>query len=443
VPIKQFYLGCLAHASYLVWDERSKKAAVVDPQRDIDDYISEARALGLEISHVLLTHFHADFVSGHLELAMRCGAAIAMGSKARAGYAFTPLSDGAELALGGSTKLRVLETPGHTPEAVCYVVLEDGKPAAVLTGDTLFIGDVGRPDLMASKGVTAQQLAAQLYDSLRQKLMPLPDETLVYPAHGAGSFCGKNMSSDIVSTLGDQKKGNYALQPMDRSAFIALVTADQPEAPAYFAYDAELNRSDRPILEEELAKLKPLSAEELKAFKGTVLDTRDPAAYAAAHVRGAVNIGLSGKFATWAGTVLDRSRPILIVAAPGSERGAALRLGRIGLEASGYFQMESLRGREDLVVSNPRLTAEEFKAFKGAVLDVRTPSEREAGHVKGSIHIPLNQLKERLTEVPRGPLAIYCAGGYRSSIAVSLLEKAGRSDVSDLIGGYASLSAKA
>lgn len=442
MPIKQFYLGCLAHASYLVWDERSRKAAVVDPQRDVDGYISEARNLGLEISHVLLTHFHADFVSGHLELAMRCGAAIAMGAKAKAGYAFTPLSDGAELALGGSTKLRALETPGHTPEAVCYVVLEDGKPAAVLTGDTLFIGDVGRPDLMASKGVTAEQLADQLYDSLRKKLLPLPDETLVYPAHGAGSFCGRNMSTDIVSTIGAQRRDNYALREMDRAAFVKLVASDQPEAPAYFAYDAELNRSDRPTLEESLAKLKELSPEELKAFRGTVLDTREAGEYAAVHVRGAVNIGLDGKFATWAGTVLDRESPIALVSAPGREREAAMRLGRIGFDRlAGFIHMESLRGHEGLMAGFARLTPAELKAFKGAVLDVRAASERAAGHVPGSAHIPLNQLAGRLKEVPKGPLAVYCAGGYRSAIAVSLLEKAGRAGATDVIGGFAAISA--
>ena len=337
--LKQYYLGCLAHASYLIADEASQTAIVVDPQRDIGQYLTDAGQLGAKIRHVFLTHFHADFLAGHLELRDRCGADIRLGARAEAEYAFIPMHDGDQLEFPG-LRLQVLETPGHTIESISILVLDlqkdADKPYAVLTGDTLFIGDVGRPDLRASLGWTAQELGGHLYDSLHDKLLALPDETLVYPAHGAGSLCGKQLSSDTVSTLGQQRRFNYALQPMTKEDFIGLVTADQPDAPAYFTYDAILNTRERPTLDQTLEHvLQPIELDEVLTLGDAgaqVLDVRDAAEYAKGHLAGSINIGLGGQYATWAGTLLDRMRPIVIVAEPGREQEAALRLGRIGFD---------------------------------------------------------------------------------------------------------------
>jgi len=451
--IRPFYLACLAHASYLLADKRTKTAVVVDPQRDVDEYIEAARELGVEIRHVMLTHFHADFVAGHLELRDRCGATVHLGARAKADYSFSPLRDGARLEWG-SLGVGVLETPGHTPEGVCLLVYDldaDAKrPRAVLTGDTLFIGDVGRPDLMASAGHSATDLAERLYESLTTKLMALPDETLVYPAHGAGSMCGKALSSERVSTIGEQRRYNYALKARSREEFVRLVTADQPEAPAYFAHDADMNRRERPTLEKNLpTALKAVSAAEgetLARGGAQVLDVRDPADFAGAHWRGALNVGLDGKFATWAGTVLDRSRPALLIAEPGREREAVTRLARIGFDrVAGVLNggMAELAARPDLIAETPRTTARALAERLGApepplVVDVRTDAERADGFVPGSLHVPLAQWPRRMSEIPAGrPVAVYCAGGYRSSVAASLLRAAGRKDVTDVVGGFA------
>ena len=450
--IRPFYLACLAHASYLLGDEKTKTAIIVDPQRDVDLYVDEAKKLGLDIKHVMLTHFHADFVAGHLELRDRCGAKIHLGDKAEADYVFEKLRDGQRLAFG-SLGLGVLETPGHTPEGVCLTVYDldasKTKPVAVLTGDTLFIGDVGRPDLMASVGYKAEDLAVLLYESLATKLLALPDDTLVYPAHGAGSACGKNMSNERVSTIGEQKKYNYALKARSREEFITLVTADQAEAPAYFAHDAEMNRRERGTLEQNLAELRELTtdqAEGLVAGGAPILDTRDPADFAGAHWRGAVNIGLDGKFANWAGAVLDKNAAIVLIAEPGREKESVLRLARIGFDrVAGVLHngMSALAGRQDLVERTPRLTARalaERLESKNAplVVDVRTDAERLEGFVAGSLHLPLAQWSKRMGEIPAGrPVAVYCAGGYRSSVAASLLRASGRKDVADVIGGFA------
>lgn len=449
--IRPFYLACLAHASYLLGDERTKTAVIVDPQRDVDGYVAEAERLGLTIKHVMLTHFHADFVAGHLELRDRCGAQIHLGARAKADYAFSPLKDGARLEFG-SLGIGVLETPGHTPEGVCLTIfdLESDleKPKAVLTGDTLFIGDVGRPDLMASVGFKASDLASMLYDSLNTKLMTLPDATMVYPAHGAGSACGKNMSDERVSTIGEQKLYNYALKARSREKFVLLVTEGQTEAPAYFAHDAEMNRRERGTLDAALAVLPELdveTAERLARDGAVVLDTRDPADFAGAHWRGAVNIGIDGKFANWAGSVIDPERPIVVVADEGREKESVLRLARVGVDrVAGVLKggMLALEERPDLVARTPRTTARalaERLAGKDApiVVDVRTDAERAAGFVAGSLHLPLAQWPRRLAEVPKGkPIAVYCAGGYRSSIAASMLRFAGHKDVTDLVGGF-------
>lgn len=437
--LQRFYLACLAHASYIVADERTGKAAVVDPQRDVEQYLAFAAEKKLSIEHVVLTHFHADFVSGHLELQKRTGAEIYLGATAKAEYAFTKLADGAVVSLG-EVSLRALETPGHTPEAICVLVEDKGKPHAVLTGDTLFIGDVGRPDLMASVGVTAKELAGKLYDSLHKRLLALPDDVLVYPAHGAGSLCGKSLSSEPCSSLGQQKKFNYALQPMTKAAFVKLVTTDQPEAPAYFGYDAGLNRRKHPMLgAKPLARLTLKQVSAKKKAGAQVLDTRDPADFARGHLPGSVNVGLGGKYATFAGMVLDPKKSIVLVCEPGREQESAVRLGRIGFDAAlaGWLPASELEKTAVL----PRHTAPELARIlagkdKPALLDVRTPGERAQNKIPGSVHIPLQQLPRRLKEVPKGEsLVVYCAGGYRSAIAASLIMAAGRTGVSDLEGG--------
>jgi len=449
--LQQFYLKCLAHASYVVADELSRQAVVVDPQRDIEQYLTFAAEHGLTIGHVVLTHLHADFLAGHLELRDRAGARIYLGAKASAEYAFTPLADGDEIALG-DVRLRALSTPGHTPESISLVVVDDTKsrevPAGVLTGDTLFVGDVGRPDLRVALGWSAADLGRLLYDSLHQKLMALPDSSLVYPAHGAGSLCGKAISTDTVSTIGEQRRSNYALQPMSKDEFVAMVTTDQPDAPAYFTYDAVLNTKERPTLDEALAReVQPVPLDGVLALQESgaqVLDTREPGEFAAAHLAGSINVGLSGQYATWAGTVLRPDQPLVIVAAPGMERESATRLGRIGFDQIvGYLQggLESLATRPDLTRTTERLGPDVAarRVSEGALLlDVRAPNERFDKRIKGSLAIPLTQLQARADEVPRDrPVIVHCAGGYRSSIAASLLARAGVRDVSELAGGIA------
>jgi hydroxyacylglutathione hydrolase len=458
--LKQYYLGCLAHASYLVADEESRLAAVVDPQRDIDQYLDDARQRGFDIRHVFLTHFHADFLAGHLELRDRTGARIYLGRRAKAEYDFTPLGDGDAVSLG-RVRFTALETPGHSPESICLLVHDLGRPAAaadpyaVLTGDTLFIGDVGRPDLRAALGWSAEELAGLLYDSLRTKLLTLPDETLVYPTHGAGSLCGRNLSKDTVSTIGVQRRYNYALAPMSRDDFIKIITADQPEAPAYFTYDAVLNTKERPTLDDALARgLRPLPLASMLAVRhdgGQLLDAREPPDYWGAHLADTTNIPLGGQYATWAGTLLDRARPIAIVAPRGREREAAMRLGRIGFDhVAGYLEdgMEAAGARGDLVRRRPRMTAHALaelldSASPPVVLDVRTETERKQAGIPGSLHIPLARLLDRLGDVPDGPgtVVVHCASGYRSSIAASILEQHGIEDVADLAGGFAAWTA--
>ena len=458
---KQFYLPCLAHASYLIGDEATGTAAVVDPQRDTDQYIAFAAEHALKIKHVFLTHLHADFIAGHLELRDRVGATIYLGATAKAGYAFTALGDGDVLEFG-RIRLKALETPGHTPESISIVVYDldasDAQPYAVLTGDTLFIGDVGRPDLRVALGWSATDLGGMLFDSLHQKLLSLPDQSLVYPAHGAGSLCGRAISKETVSTLGEQRRLNYALQPMSREAFIRVVTADQPEAPPYFTYDAVLNSQERPTLDEALAReMKPLTLDAVLALQTDgaqvgiqILDTRDPDEFAAAHLAGSINIGLGGQYATWAGTVLDPSHPIVIIAAPGRESESATRLGRIGFDhVVGYLEngMQSLDSRPDLIASTEHLSAQSAaerlaSAQPPLAIDVRTPREREQKHIDGSLSVPLNRLAEHLPSLPKDrPLLVYCAGGYRSSVAASLLQRSGFHSVAEVAGGFAAWEA--
>ncbi|MBI3492692.1 MAG: MBL fold metallo-hydrolase [Acidobacteria bacterium] len=458
--LKQFYLNCLAHASYLVGDSGTKTAAVVDPQRDVDQYLTFAAEHGLRIAHVFLTHFHADFIAGHLELRDRTGATIYLGAAAKAEYRFRPLRDG-DVVEFGRVRLTALETPGHTAESISILVYDLDQsatdPHAVLTGDTLFVGDVGRPDLRVALGWSAGDLGALLYESLQTKLLALPDASLVYPAHGAGSLCGKALSKETVSTIGEQRRSNYALQPMSKATFIDLVTADQPDAPPYFTYDAVLNSQERQTLDETLAReVNPLTLDHVLALQSVgaqILDTRDPADFAAAHLTGSVNIGLGGQYATWAGTVLSREQPIVIIADPGREHEAATRLGRIGFDhVAGYLKdgLHSLAARPELTISTERLSAQvaaervaaESRDTSPLTVDVRAPREREQKRIAGSVSLPLNHLGERLSELPiNRPLLVYCAGGYRSSIATSLLQRQGFTHVSEIAGGLAALEA--
>jgi hydroxyacylglutathione hydrolase len=457
MKIQQYYLACLSHASYMITDEKTRTAAVVDPQRDIDQYLADAKAGGYTIKHVFLTHFHADFIAGHIELRDKAGAAIHLGSRAAAEFACVHMKDGDTVEFG-DVKLEIMETPGHTPEGISILVYDLAKsrtePLAVLTGDTLFIGDVGRPDLLASIGVTADELADMLFDSITNKLVKLPDATLVYPAHGAGSMCGKSLSKETVSTIGEQKKFNYALQPMSREEFKKIVTADQPEAPDYFVHDAILNRKERASLGAAMEKtLKPLSLDEVLAVAkagAQLLDVRDGIDFEGGHLRGSLNIALNGKYATWAGSMLSHDKPIVVIAEEGGEEEAVMRLGRIGFDnVAGYLAggMNALASRDDLVERTERITAPalaEWLAGKrpdaGAapiVIDVRSEAEHAGGHIAGSLNIPLTHLDERIGEIPSGkPVAVHCEGGYRSAIAASLLQKLGRAHVHDMVGGY-------
>ncbi|MBK8979110.1 MAG: MBL fold metallo-hydrolase [Planctomycetes bacterium] len=451
MEVQQFYLGCLAHASYLIADPKCGVAAVIDPQRDIEQYVRRAEELGVEIRHVLLTHFHADFVAGHLELRDRYGATIYVGRAGRAEYDCQPLADGDVIEFG-VVRIVAMETPGHTPEGICYVLHDlhtaPETPKAVFTGDTLFVGDVGRPDLMASVGVTAEELAGQLYHSLHDKLLQLPDSTVVYPAHGAGSMCGKNLGEETFSTIGQQRAFNYALQPMTKDEFIAVVTADQPTAPRYFGFDAQLNKRERPTIDQALASgLRELGLAEFAAAVANgaqVVDCREEDAFAAGTFRGAWNLPLSGSFATWSGSLLELRTPIVLLADVGKHTEAVTRLARVGIDTCvGYLDggADALRDHPEYLQTTGRIDARELRArFEAgeelAIVDVRTPREVEAEPLPSAVHVPLIQLADRIGEVPeRGPLYVICRSGKRSATAVSMLAQRGRTDVVNVAGG--------
>lgn len=451
---KQFYLGCLAHASYMVGSDG--EAAVVDPRRDVDTYIDEARAQGLAIRHVLETHLHADFVSGHQELARRTGAKIYFGAKAGARFEHVAVREGDEIRMG-DVVLRFLETPGHTPESVSILVFDGAEsdvPKAVLTGDTLFIGDVGRPDLLGSSSqLNAQDLAGMLYDSLHGKLLALPDSVEVYPAHGAGSLCGRNISSETSSTIGQQRRFNYALRQMPKEEFVRMMTTDLPEAPSYFARDVAINRDGASALEElpDPAALEPRDVEVLRKGGALVLDTRQAAQYGAGHVPGSLNIGLSGQFASWAGSLVPPGAPILLVAEDEDQvREARTRLARVGVEnVAGYLAGGILEWNRAgfRLATTEQIAVEELDARMRegegpVVVDVRRPGEWDSGHIPGAVHVPLNEVAERAGELPRDrPVAVVCAGGYRASIATSLLEQQGFSRITNVVGGMAAWKA--
>lgn len=445
----QYYLDCLSQASYLIGDETSGRAVVVDPRRDIDEYVRDAAAAGLTIELVIETHFHADFLSGHLELAAATGAEIAFSSVAETEFVSRKLADGERIELG-DVVLEIRHTPGHTPESVSIVVWEhaaDVEPHAVLTGDTLFIGDVGRPDLLSSIGVTREELADQLYDSLHDQLMTLPDSTRVYPAHGAGSACGKNLSTDTWSTIGEQRRSNYALLAEDKQTFFDLVTEGQPPAPSYFIHDAVLNRQNRPLLDES-ASPTPL---DLAAFDrhvvagAMILDGRDPDEFARGHLAGSINVGLNGRYAEFAGSVIPTDVDIVLVVHDGFEREAKNRLGRIGFDrVLGFLQFPTvvMADHPARVERASRLSAPDFDARRNdidglQIVDIRNPGEVEGGAIPSAIKIPVGQLPSRLDELDAAaPTVVYCAGGYRSSVAAAVLRQAGFSDVSDILGGY-------
>ena len=445
----QYYLDCLSHASYLIADETTGRAVVVDPQRDVAEYLADAKEFGYSIELVIETHFHADFLSGHLELAKATGAKIVYSAVAETEFESMGVADGQIYSLGEVT-LKFLHTPGHTPESLSIVVYEhagDEVPYGVLTGDALFIGDVGRPDLLASIGFTREELADKLYDSLHTKLMTLPDATRVYPAHGAGSACGKNLSTDLWSTMGEQKATNYALRAPDKATFMELVTEGQPPAPSYFVYDAILNRKDRELLDETKMPA-AMSYEQVRdAVKaGAVLvDGRNPEEFALGHLRGAVNIGLEGRYAEFAGSVVPTDVDIVLFTEPGQEMEGKTRLARIGFDrVIGYLErpFEAMLDHQDEVQVASRLTAKAFDARAAEladlqIVDVRNPGEVAAGMIPDAVSIPVGQLPARLGELdPAKPTVVYCAGGYRSSVAASLLRAHGFADVSDILGGY-------
>ncbi|HEX3109915.1 MAG TPA: MBL fold metallo-hydrolase [Thermoanaerobaculia bacterium] len=435
LTFQPFYLACLAHGSYLIGD--GGECAIVDPQRDVAQYIDEAAKLGMSIRYVIETHLHADFVSGHIELANRTGAEIVMGAQAGATFPHRAVHDGDTLPLGG-IELRIMETPGHTPESISIVVVENGAPTKVLTGDTLFIGEVGRPDLAGGRGFTSEGMAAMLYDSLHDKLLALPDDVEVWPAHGAGSACGKNISKERSSTIGVQRRTNYALAPMPRDEFVKMLTTDIAPPPPYFAKDAAINRGGaRPLAEVHAPHLTPSAAIAFIEEGGIAIDVRDPLYFGASHIPTSLNIGLGGQFASWAGTLLsfdDR----LVVIAEDEERAneAVMRLARVGLEnVIGWiaFNEWPFKTRSLAQITPSQLRDERQQMH---VLDVRGPGEYASGHVPGAQLVPLNELAKRMTEIEDTlPLAVICASGYRSSIAASLLERSGREAVINVIGG--------
>jgi hydroxyacylglutathione hydrolase len=447
--LEQYYIECLSHASYLIGDTASGRAVVVDPRRDITDYLADAQRHSLTIEGVINTHFHADFVSGHLELVEATGAWIGFGEAAQTEYPIRRLADGEHISLG-EVDLEIIATPGHTWESISVLVRDhaDAPPAAVLTGDSLFIGDVGRPDLVNLGDGSSADLARAMYSTIHQRLLALPDHVVVMPAHGAGSSCGKNLSTELRSTIGEQRQTNPAVQPMSEDDFVALVTRGQPAAPSYFAADAAMNKRVHPLLDQtrSVGRLSPDSLRKALDSGVRLIDARTVADFAKGHLRGSVNVGFDGRFAETAGMVVGVGEPVALITYPGEEQTAALRLARVGsdnvvgyltVDRDGAFPRELI----DLVRSASQTTAEELNALLAAdevtLIDVRNPGEREQGAIPGSGHIPLAQLRVRLDELPAGrQIVVHCAGGWRSSVAASLLRANGFDDVSDLVGGY-------
>ncbi|MDQ3906534.1 MAG: rhodanese-like domain-containing protein [Actinomycetota bacterium] len=450
----QYQLSCLSLFSYLVGDESTGRAVVVDPQRDVSQYLADAESAGLRIERVIETHVHADFLSGHLELAEATGAAISYGSAAETAFPIDPLAHGQRLSLG-DVVLEIRHTPGHTPESISVVIWEhstDPAPWGVLTGDTLFIGDVGRPDLLSASGWTAHELARQLYRSLREQLLTLPDSTRVYPAHGAGSSCGKALSDATSSTIGEQRAANYALQPMTEDDFVEVVTQGQSVAPLYFAFASDANRHSHELLDDQepLVALDIDQVLRLQAGGAAVVDGRAPDVFASGHLRDALNVGLDGRFAEYTGDVVRAGRPIVLVTDPGRETEARVRLARIGFDqVAGYLPtVESVLAQYPQYASTAaRLPVTELATWLAEeprlqLVDVRNPGEVATGVLPAARHIPLAALIERIGELdPVAPTVVYCASGYRSSIAASALRAGGIAVVADLLGGFNAWSA--
>ncbi|MGD9562186.1 MAG: rhodanese-like domain-containing protein [Pyrinomonadaceae bacterium] len=463
MKFKQFYLGCLAHASYYL--SSNGEAAVIDPQRDVTQYLDEAEANGDKIKYVIETHSHADFVSGHVELAKKTGAKIIFGQRANTEFETLKVKDGDELSLG-DINLKFLETPGHTPEGITILAEERSRdtpvptdaasalempsadnrsaadmsgrsPIKMFTGDTLFIGDVGRPDLIGSKGFTAEQMGSMLYDSLHEKILPLPDDTLVYPAHGAGSLCGKSLSSETFSTLGEQRRTNYALRPMSREEFIKAVASDQPEVPAYFPVSASQNLKGSADLA-DIPKPERLDSEQIANFDGVVIDVRPDTQYGAGHVPNSINIGLGGQFASWAGTLIPVGTPIAIVAETGEQVDeAVMRLARVGEESVKRSILIADFAGDKKVVEQVAVD-QVAKELNGDVqfVDVRRPAEHACGHAVNTLNIPLNTLSREIDRLnPDKPTYVICQSGYRSSLGTSILENAGFEQVYNVTGG--------
>jgi hydroxyacylglutathione hydrolase len=446
---KQFYLGCLAHSSYLIGSEG--EAAVVDPQRDVDQYVDEAEAQGLKIKYVIETHLHADFVSGHRELASRTGAEIVFGAQAGATFPHRAVRDGDEIKLG-QVVLRVMETPGHTPESISVLVIDtevSEQPEKILTGDTLFVGDVGRPDLAGGKGYTPPMMAAMMYDTLHGKLLKLANDVEVYPAHGAGSMCGRNMSKETSSTIGEQRQSNYALQPMSKEEFVRMMTVDLPESPAYFPQDAEINRTGATALAEvpRPAALDPQEVKQRAAEGDVILDVRAVAEFGTGHVPGSINIGLSGQFAIWAGTLIPMGTPIVIVSESEEKAHEAVtRLARVGHESVNGYLAGGIAAWHEAGLeldSVPQISIAELNELISnpaplQILDVRRPPEYASGHVPHALAAPLLSLQQTVPKLgldPSRPTAVICAGGYRSSAATSILQQHGFSNLLNVTGG--------
>ena len=451
---QQYELGCLSLFSYMIGDESTGRAVVVDPQRDVSQYVADAQRLGLRIERVLETHFHADFLSGHLELAAATGAVISYGDDAQTDFPIALLHHGQRLSLGEVT-LEIRQTPGHTPESISIVVWEradDPEPWGVLTGDTLFIGDVGRPDLLTSIGWTAEDLARRLYRSVHDQLLSLPDSTRVFPAHGAGSACGKNLSTASESTIGEQRRTNYALAPMSEDDFVETVTQGQSVAPLYFMFAADSNRRERELLDDrgETPVLDLHQVLQLQAEGAAVVDGRPSDAFASGHLRGSINVGLDGRFAEYAGDVVRPDQAVVLVTDPGRENEARIRLARIGFDhVTGALSEISavLVAHPELAERAPRMTALELKTWHSSdpslqIVDVRNPNECADGVVDGSVNLPLPNLLDRVGELdPSRPTVVYCAGGYRSATAASLLRSLGFATVAEIYGGYAATCA--
>ncbi len=446
--LEQYYIECLSHASYLIGDESTGRAIVVDPRRDITEYLDDAAKHHLTIEGVINTHFHADFVSGHLELVDATGAWIGFGEAAETDYPIRRLRDGERISLG-NVELEILSTPGHTWESISVLVREhaDAVPSAVLTGDSLFIGDVGRPDLVNLGDGSTSDLARAMYRTVHEKLLTLPDEVTVMPAHGAGSSCGKNLSTELTSTIGEQRLTNPSVQPMSEDAFVALITEGQPAAPTYFSADAAMNKRIHPLLAQDhtIPELSPAQVKAELTAGTRVLDARSVDDFAAGHLRGSVNVGFDGRFAETGGMVAEVGERIVLITYPGEEQEAAVRLARIGSDnAIGYLAVtDGMFPAEltELVRTAPRTSVEELDTLLAAgtvtLVDIRNPGERELGTIPGAVPIPLAQLRTRLGQVPTGkPIVVHCAGGWRSSVAASLLRAHGFDNVSDLTGGY-------